>query len=328
MVLEFGYTGSQGRKLVFGTGQQANQMPTEFLTLGSQLDQPVANPFFGIIRSGALSGATIPRQRLLRPHPQFLGVGVVADAPGASSSFNALVVRYHWQMGSSLNLLTTYQWSKAIDNSSEWQGWEVSDTLRNYYDLSMDRSISAHDLPQSFVNALVYELPVGKGKKFLAGMHPAANAVIGGWQVSTIVRLSSGLPLGFTAPNSLGNYGYQVQRPNAADLKTAAIDSPKPDRWFNQDAFRAPGTYEIGNLTRWVPNIRFGPTRHADLAILKNFSIGERWKAQLRGEMFNMTNTPQFGRANTTFGSPDFGRVSGTTNVGPRNVQLGLKIQF
>ncbi|MBL8179335.1 MAG: TonB-dependent receptor [Bryobacterales bacterium] len=328
MVMEVGYTGSQGRKLLFGTGQQANQLHPSQFALGAQLDQAVPNPFFGVITTGVLSGATVPRQRLLRPFPQFTSVGVSGDVPGASSSFNALVLRYNWQISGGLNLLTTYQWSKAIDNASEWQGWEVADTLRNYYDNSLDRSISAHDLPQSFVNALVYELPVGKGRKFMSDMHPVADAVLGGWQVSSITRFSSGLPLGFTSPNTLGNYGVQVQRPNVADLKTAAVSNPTPDRWFNREAFTRPGNYEIGNAARWIPNIRFGPTKHGDLAILKNFRWRETWKAQFRAEMFNFTNTPQFGRANTDISSGDFGRVGGTTNVGPRNVQLGLRIQF
>jgi len=328
MVLEVGFTGSQGRKLLFGTGQQANQLEPRFLSQGAALDQQVANPFFGVLRTGVLAGATVPRNRLMRPHPQFNGVNLSGDTPGASSGFNALVVRYNWQIAGGLNLLSTYQWSKAIDNASEWQGWEVGDTPRDFYNLKVDRSISAHDLPQSFVNALVYELPVGKGKKFLAGANPVTNAVLGGWQVSTIIRFGSGLPLGFSAPNSLGNYGFQIQRPNVADLQAAKLDSPKPDRWFNTSAFTAPGTYEIGNATRWVPTIRFGPTNHADFAILKNFRFLERVKMQFRAELFNMTNTPQFGRANTTLGNTDFGRVTGTTNVGPRNIQLGLRIQF
>ena len=328
MVLELGYTGTQGRKLMFGTGQQANQLDPAYLSLGSALDAQVNNPFFNVIPTGVLSGRTVPQHRLLRPYPHFTGVNVSTELPGASSSFNALVLRYNWQVANSLNLLTTYQWSKAIDNGSEWQGWEVTDTLRNYYDLRSDRSISAHDLPQSFVNALVYELPVGKGRTFASDMHPIADAVLGGWQVSTIVRFSNGLPLGFTSPNTLSAYGFQVQRPNVADLKQAAIDNPTPSQWFNQAAFTRPGTYEIGNAPRWIPNIRFGPTRHADLALLKNFRWNERWKAQFRGEFFNLTNTPQFGRANTDISSGDFGRVSGTTNVGPRNVQLGLRLQF
>ncbi|MFN7920142.1 MAG: carboxypeptidase regulatory-like domain-containing protein [Bryobacteraceae bacterium] len=328
MVLELGYTGSQGRKLLYGTGQQGNQLHPSNLSLGAGLDQQVPNPFFGAITTGVLAGATVPRQRLLRPFPQFTSLGLTADVPGASSSFNALVVRYNWQISGQLNLLTTYQWSKVIDNASEWQGWEVSDTPRDYYNVKVDRSISAHDLPQSFVNALVYELPVGKGRKFGADMPAIANAVIGGWQVSTIMRFSSGLPLQFTAPNTLSAYGFQVQRPNVADLGAAAVSNPTPDRWFNTSAFTRPGTYEIGNMTRWAPNIRFGPAKHADLAILKNFRWGEFRKVQFRAEMFNMTNTPQFARANTDISSADFGRVTGTTNVGPRNVQLGLRLQF
>lgn len=328
MVLEVGYTGSQSRKLLYGTGRQANQLHPSFLSLGAALDQQVANPFRGNIATGALAGATVPRHRLLRPHPQFLGVNLSGSTPGASSSFNALVVRYNWRLSSGLFLLTTYQWSKVIDDASEWQGWEVSDTLRDFYNTRVDRSISAHDMPQSFVNAMVYDLPVGKGKKFGASMPAAANAILGGWQISSAVRLSSGLPLSFSAPNTLGAYGFAIQRPNVADLNAAAIDNPTPDRWFNTAAFTAPGTYQIGNAPRWIPNIRFGPTRHVDVALLKNFRWSERWRAQFRAEAFNLTNTPQFGRANTTLGSPNFGLVTGTTNVGPRNIQFGLRIDF
>ncbi|MFN9300009.1 MAG: TonB-dependent receptor domain-containing protein [Acidobacteriota bacterium] len=328
MVLEFGFTGSQGRKLLYGTGQQANQLNPSFLSQGAALDAPVNNPFFGVIPTGVRAGRTIPSNRLLRPFPQFTAVNLSGDTPGASSSFNALVIRYNWQISGGLNLLTTYQWSKAIDNASEWQGWEVGDTMRDYYNQRVDRSISAHDLPQSFVNALVYEMPVGKGRKYLSNMHPVANALIGGWQVSSIIRFGSGLPLGFTAPNTLANYGFQVQRPNVADLKAAAVSNPTPDKWFNQSAFTRPGNFEMGNMTRWAPNIRFGPTNHADVAILKNVRFRERFKVQFRAEMFNMTNTPQFARANTDISSPNFGVVTGTTNVGPRNIQLGLRVQF
>ena len=327
-VLELGYTGTQSRKLTFGVGRNANQMPAQLLSLGASLNSAVNNPFFGIIGSGPLAGQTIPAHRLLRQYPLWQNITLPANTPGASASFNALVARFNKQMGQSLNLLVTYQWSKAIDNSSEWQGWEVDDVGRDYFDLKRDRSISAHDLPHSFVTALVYELPVGKGRKFGASMNKVAEAVAGGWQVSTIVRFGSGLPLQFRAPNSLAPFGFSVQRPNIADLSQLPVSNQNPDNWFNTAAVTAPGQFDIGNATRWVPNIRFGPTNHADLAIMKNFQASEKVRIQLRGEFFNLTNTPQFGRASTTIGTPDFGKVSGTTNVGPRNTQLGLRIQF
>jgi hypothetical protein len=106
------------------------------------------------------------------------------------------------------------------------------------------------------------------------------------------------------------------------------VENPDPNRWFNTAAFTRPGQYELSSMPRWVPNIRFGPTNHADVAILKNFRFFERFKAQFRAEMFNLTNTPQFARANTDISSPNFGVVTGTTNVGPRNVQMGLRVQF
>jgi hypothetical protein len=327
-VLEIGYTGTQSRKLTFGTGRNANQLPTAELARGAGLNQSVANPFFGMIPTGPLAGATVPLHRLLRPYPLWQNVNLPTNTPGATASFNALVTRFNKQISGSMNLLVTYQWSKAIDNASEWQGWEISDTLRDYYDLTRDRSISGHDLPHSFVAALVYELPVGRGRSVATDLPKVADAVIGGWQISSIVRFGSGLPLGFNAPNSLGPFGFAVQRPNIANLKDLEVDKPHPDRWFNADALTAPGQFEIGNMTRWTPNIRFGPTRHADVAVMKNFRWNERVRFQLRGEFFNITNTPQFGRANTTLGNPNIGQVTGTTNVGPRNTQLGLRVQF
>jgi hypothetical protein len=327
-VLELGYTGTQSRKLTFGLGRNANQLPTQLLSQGAGLNANVRNPFFGIIPSGPLSGQTVQQQRLLRPYPQYQNVNMPTNTPGASASFNALVARFNKQMAGGMNLLVTYQWSKAIDNASEWQGWEVGDTTRDFYNLTADRSISAHDLPHSFVSALVYELPAGKGRKFANDMHPVADAVLGGWQVSSIIRFGSGLPLGFTAPNPLAPYGFGIQRPNIANLKDLDVQKRTPNNWFNPAALSAPGAFELGNAPRWVPNIRFGRTAHADFALLKNFRVAEVVRIQFRGEFFNLTNTPQFGRANTAFGNANIGTVTGTTNIGPRQVQLGLRLAF
>jgi hypothetical protein len=336
-VVELGYVGTQGRKLLLGNAlnnsrgvPSLNQLPSQYLALGSALNNQVANPFQRAITTGPLSGATIPAWRLLVAYPQYTGVNLVGDTPGASSSFNALTVKYTQRMSKSVTALLTYQWSKAIDDTSETQSWEVQDAVRDVFNRRLDRSISAHDLTHDFVGSVIWELPVGRNRMFGSHMNRVAEAVLGGWQLSTIVRLGSGLPLQFWAPNALATYGYQVSRPNVTSLAALAVANPNPNQWFNTSSsvISAPGTYQIGNMPRFVPNIRTGPSRNADMTISKNFSLTEQVRLQLRGEAYNISNTPQYGRADTTVGSPTFGQVSGTTNLSSRSLQVAARVDF
>jgi hypothetical protein len=327
-VFELGYSGNQSRKLLFGTSRNPNQLHPNFLTQGTALDTGVRNPFFGQITAGNLASPTVPQHRLLRPYPHFDSLGLSVDTPGAGASFNALIAKFTKQFASGVSVISSYQWSKALDNASETQGWELSEAFRNYYDMRIERSVSGHDIPQSWVTAVIYQLPVGKGKAFGSDLPKALDLIIGGWQAASVIRLQSGLPLGFSSPNTLGVYGFGAQRPNVADLKQATVPNRTPERWFNTAAFTAPGRYEIGNARRWISNIRFDSTKHADVNISKTFKWAESWRAELRFEFFNITNTPQFGRADTNVASGAFGTVGGTTNVGPRNTQLSLKLHF
>ncbi|MBI1791544.1 MAG: carboxypeptidase regulatory-like domain-containing protein [Acidobacteria bacterium] len=328
-VVELGYAGNQSRKLLYGAGINLNQLPANLLSVGAALDEQVNNPFFGQIAIGPLSGRTVARNLLLRPYPQFQNVNQPGDTPGASAGYNALLAKVTKRFSGGLNLLSTFQWSKAIDNASETQGWELDEGFRNYNNIQIERSISGHDVPRSWVTALVYDLPVGKGKKFGAGMNPVANAAVGGWQVSAVVNLADGLPLQFYGPNLLGRYGFGRARPNISNRGALHADNQGPDLWFNRAALSDPAPFTVGNASRWVHDIRYGATKHSDIAILKNFRAFEHYRAQFRAELFNAFNRPQFGRAGTDTTSPGtLGKVSGTTNVGPRNIQLGLKIDF
>jgi hypothetical protein len=120
----------------------------------------------------------------------------------------------------------------------------------------------------------------------------------------------------FTAANTLSAYGFSVQHPNIVGDVTAGTQSP--NAWFNVAAFAQPGTYQIGNAPRWFSNLRFGATHNADIALIKNFRYKEHMRLQFRAEAFNVSNTPQYGRADTTLTDGGFGKVTGTTNVGPR----------
>jgi hypothetical protein len=211
------------------------------------------------------------------------------------------------------------------------QAWEIGDTLRDRTNLAADRSISGHDLPRSLVATIVYELPVGKGKKFGTKMNKVADAVVGGWQLSTITQFSDGLPLQFTAANTLSALGFNVLRPNITSLADLRNVDQTPDHWFNTSTsvISAPSPFTLGSAPRWASNLRYGAMKQSDVALVKNFRYGEFLKAQLRAEAFNLGNYVQFGRASTTVGASDFGKVTGyAPGGGPRNVHVALRVSF
>ncbi len=308
-----------------GGTRDINQLNSSYLSLGSALNNQVANPFFNIITNGPLSGPTIPYWRTLVPYPQFQAVNLVGDTPGASSSYNALLVKFNHRFSNSVHVMATYAWSKAMDNTSETQAWEISDHIRDAYNLALDRSISAHDLPQDFVANAIVDLPVGKGRKFGTDMGKAANAIVGGWQLAVVGRVGSGLPLQFYAPNDLGTYGFPVLRPNITSIGALTDVDRTPAHWFNTAAVLDPAPYTIGTAPRYIGAVRMRGNRQADISLNKSFAITEKLRLQIRGEAYNLTNTPQYGGADLRLGDGGFGRVTGTTNIGPRNVQLGAR---
>jgi hypothetical protein len=331
-MLELGYSGSQSRKLVFGQPWEANQLPAQFLSLGSKLDQEVPNPFYGYITDGTFSGETVPLHRLLRPYPAYASISLARSTPGASASFNAMIIKLDKRFSHGLTMLSTYQWSKNIDNASEDQGWAVNDGWRDNNNMALDRSISAHDVPQSFVTSLVYELPVGKGRAFGSSMHGVPEAVLGGWQVSSIFQVHSGLPIRIHGPNPLGEYQFGSDRLDL--IGDPAVSNRSPENWFNAAAYAEPAPYTIGNAPRYDTRVRSDWTRNVDFGLMKNFRPTEHTRIELRGDFINLFNTPLFatnwpgsGGEGAWYGGSWFNQATSLSN-GPRNIQLGLKVHF
>ena len=324
-LLQLSYSGSQGRKLSYGYSMQFNQLPDAALALGDALLQQVPNPFYGLIATGTLAAPTVQRGQLLRPYPQFTGVGMV-DMPGASSSYNSATVELTRRFSRGASLIATYQFSKTLDNASENTGGEAgNDNARNFNNLSLERSVSAHNLPHSLSASFIYELPVGRKKAFGSNLNRAVDGVAGGWQISGVFKVDSGFPLRFTAPNNTFSLGGN-QVPNVSDLKLANVDHPTIERWFNTEAFSQPAPYTFGNTPRWVSNIRVPHSNLWNLAASKNFTVTERVTAQFRAEFFNAFNYVRYDRADTTFGSRTFGQV--TAADAARNLQFGLRLGF
>jgi len=328
MMVEIGYTGTQGRKLAYGYGVQFNQLPDQYLSLGPALLDQVPNPFFGLIPAGSsLAAATVQRGQLLRPYPQFTGVSLTLN-PGASSSYNAAIVRMTKRLAKSLMVDVSYQFSKAMDNASENGSPGLVDGARNFNNLSLERSISSHDIPHSFAGAFVYELPFGQGRRFGATAPRWIDLIAGGWGVSGIYRLGSGLPTRSSTSNNTFSFGGS-QQPNISSMDNVRVENRKLERWFNTSAFSLPAPYTFGNAPRWFSNVRFSPVNNLDLAIVKSFRITEKVRAQLRGEMFNAANRPQFGWPDMNQASNTFGQNNSMApGASPRNIQFGLRIGF
>lgn len=331
---EFGYAGTQGRQLLYGVFPDLDQLPSGDLGLGqAALNRQVPNPFSGAITTGNLSGSTVPYWRTLIKYPQFLSVLQTADTNGSSSSFNALSVKYNQRFEFGFNVLLTYQWSKAIDDTSENNGWEVNDALRDTFNHKLDRSISAHDIPQSFVGTAGWDLPFGRGRMFGSSMNPVVNGIVGGWHLDTIARFNSGLPIRLTETSALSGYNYTVARPNVVNQAALRSTRRTLNQWFNTAAVTyasnsSTGALSIGNAPRYVGNVRYDITNDTDMALEKSFSLYRESRLQIRAEAYNITNTPEYASPDTNLGDSGFGVITGTGSVGPRQLQFGARIDF
>lgn len=337
-VVEAGFTDVRGRKLMYGNPDiNANQLPAQDLSQGNALFNQVANPFYGIITdpNSSLTGPTIYQYQLLQPYPEFSAITYTRSLPGASSEYNALNLKYNRAFSNGLSLIATYVWSKALDDGSEdLIGWSVGNMWRDSNNTMLDYGVSTHDQPQSFAVAGVYDLPYGSGKRWGGSAPWIVRQTLGNWELSTNIRVSSGLPIfgiidDYDSPLN-NNFGFPS--PQVPDLVGNPVPANQnPNQWFNPNAFLSTyGQYSIGNSPIKQPTLREAPTENWDLAVAKGFGP-ERFRVQFRGEFLNVFNHPIFG-GNYNFNEcltcgGTFGQVYGTRND-PREIQFSLKAMF
>jgi hypothetical protein len=182
-------------------------------------------------------------------------------------------------------------------------------------------------MPHRIVVNFTYELPFGRGKSFGANWHPVVDAVLGQWQMNGILTYNSSRPLVFNVVQNTSNSFGGGQHPDTTGVG-AELDGDQRtlDRWFDTSQFSLPAPYTFGNLGR-TTNLRSDPYKNIDFSVFKSFRITEGTQVQFRTEAFNLLNQVVFGIPDTTVGSQNFGRVTGTGNS-PRQVQFALKILF
>ncbi|MBI3652092.1 MAG: TonB-dependent receptor [Acidobacteria bacterium] len=264
----------------------------------------------------------------LRPDPRFDDINILESR--SNSNYNALQIRLQQHTHFGLSFLSSYTWSKSIDDAS---GFFTSAGDANFpqdsHNVRAERGRSNFDVRQRFSMSYGYDLPIGKGHKLL-GDQGWLTPLFTGWQTFGIITLQSGRP--FTVAllpdidnsnTGRSNLGFGANdRPNI--VSNAEVSNPSPDRWFNTSAFAFPPFGSFGNAGR---NILTGPDyQNVNASLVKDTKIKESVNLQFRAEFFNLFNHPNFDLPDNFLGSPTFGQIRSAQS--PRHLQFGLKLLF
>ena len=323
-LFDIAYAANKGTSLPVNL--EFNQLPDEYLSLGTQLLAQVPNPFRPFVSVGGLSQATVARGQLLRPFPQFTSA-LHRDVRTGSSIYHSLQLKLEHRFSHGFSFLGAFTGAKQI--GTPMSHTVVSDPgFQNNNQRFLDRSLVGFDVSRRIVLSGTWELPIGKGKSLLSAAKGPLGLIAGGWQVNGIFSMQSGFPLGVTtAANQTNSFGGG-SRPNNNGQSAALSGSPRSrlDRWFNTSVFSQPPPFTFGNTSRTLPDVRTPGLTNVDFSITKNTHITERITHQFRAEFFNALNHPNFGSPGNAFGNANFGVISSALDA--RIIQLGMKVLF
>jgi hypothetical protein len=320
LLVEVAYIGSRGMR-IWNNYNRGATFP-QFLSLGTQLNDLVPNPFFGKITIGTMSTPTVRRGILLSPYPHYAGSTVQLRASVGDSVYHGFTLRAERSFSKGLMFQVSFTGAKLIDNVNE--RFLGGANFINPYDLRSSRSLAAADISRRLVTNWVYELPFGHGKQFLS--QGIGGKILGNWQVSGILAAQTGAPLSISGPcimQGTVGLGCYVDRPKSGALPAGERSM---DRWFDTTAYVSAGPYSFGNGSRTEPNLRNPGTFSFDTVLSRWQPIKERMRLQFRAEMYNMLNHPNLGSPSTSVTSSTYGMI--TSKSGNRTMVMALRLEF
>ena len=248
----------------------------------------------------------------------------------ATSNYNSLQVSARRRLSQGFEFLASYTLSKTLtDNLGYYGSGGVvgpSAYWGNAYNRRGDRGLSFFDATHNFVWSGTYDLPIGKGRAFGSGWTGVTNAILGGWNVSSIIALHSGFPITLQANDVSLQAPRAGGRPNRLPGRSGALDNPTPDKWLDITAYDLPATGTFGNVGN--SSDRAPGFANWDFAVGKKFNVTEAKYFDFRAEFFNATNHPSYGPPNRNISAPNaFGIITSTVND-PRILEFALKFYF
>jgi hypothetical protein len=227
----------------------------------------------------------------------------------ATSHYNGLQVKLDKRFSNGLQGLVTYTWSHLLDTPSgdNYGGTSPENDLCRYCDYGS----SANNYPQIFTAQFLYDLPVGKGKRWMQSGSKVAQAILGNWETTGIYHYNSGAPINLGVPADIANVGQRSnnQRPNyiggTQTLSSFVSDPLNPSngiRLLNVNAYANPALYTYGTVGRYSTA---GPHyTNFDFGLYKNFPFSEgKRSVQFRAEFFNIFNIHDFASSSNSLGS-------------------------
>ena len=259
------------------------------------------------------------QDRKIRPF--FNSVGF-RGAAFLNQNYNSLTIKAEKRFTEGFTFLSSFTWAHNIDVINENLTTGTTSQQRYTYNAGLERGNASLDRRLSYVTSIVYELPFGRGQKYMTS-GPAAW-ILGNWQIGGILNLLGGTPDSHSINRNTTNVGGAnrgdwIRDPNLSGSQRTI------DRWFDTNALQAGQPGILDNAGR---NMILGPpTKAFDFSVSRRFILPwEGHSMQFRFESFNFTNTPSFGRPNTSFGTAAAGTIN--TASEPRRIQFGLKYVF
>ena len=247
---------------------------------------------------------------------------------GGRASYHALQIKVERRYSRGLYLLNSLTYSSAKDNASGHLETANGDNSRvNYRDIEGEWGTSGYNQPWNNTTTVVWELPFGRDRRWANQVSPVVDGFIGGWRLTAINTMTSGLPvnLSYSPSSTFSVSAAPTYRPNVVG---DVYGDGSIDNYFNRDNVVIPTdrTQPFGNAAR---NIARGPSIYTlDLGLHKSIGLGvQDMRLEFRIEAFNALNKTNFGAPNGNRSSTDFGTIRSLSST-PRQIQLGVKVYF
>lgn len=339
MNLEVTYTGSQSwhlpRKLEANYNQPCGGDAHPLLDSNGLPVFPVVTSFSPLTAVNCGPGSlnpSVPIPSPLTGAPGFAAAGVgfslYSRRYDTNAFYNGLTVKVSRAVGS-VAFQGSYTWAKNISESDAYNSNNiltgVAEASLYPAQIGLDRSESAFSRRHRFTESVTYQLPFGKGRKYLANAGGVVDAVLGGWSISSLGQAQTGQPFSVLLGTDASGIGDFIDFPDRPNLSRSNPVLGGVNQYFDVSAFSTPAPGHVGTAPRTAV---IGPAFvEFDASVQKIFQLTEATNLQFRTDMFNIANHANFGLPNSNLSSPQAGVISSTVGV-PREVQFSLKLIF